>query len=483
MPSHGTACLLATRDISLWHANCHFNDFENLLHNTKRWGKVLGKIILLPKATMQKFSKMTGISVVVANMIGTGVFTSLGFQLLGIQSYFALMMLWLIGGLTALCGALTYAELGANLPRSGGEYNFLGRLYHPCAGFISGWVSATVGFAAPVALAAMTFGAYLSAVFPEFPRTSSAVILVVVLTGIHCLSRQASSSFQQVFTALKVILILVFCLTIFIWGTTPQAINLMPSAGDEKLLFSGAFAVSLIYVNYAYTGWNAVTYVTSELDDPQRNLPIVLMVGTVSVMLIYLLLNFTFLSAAPLSLLEGKLEVGVIVADHALGDTAGKTMGAILALLLVSTVSAMTMAGPRVLQVIGEDFTFFKRLSQVNANGIPTTAIIFQSSLAIIFIVSATFESVLVFSSFVLGINTLFSVVGVFILRFKKLNIEGAYRTFGYPAAPLIYLAVTLWTLIYVLVSRPQEGAMGIAIIVAGGIMYLLTIKMDTLKK
>ena len=181
MPSHGTACLLATRDISVWHANCHFNDFENLLHNTKRWGKVLGKIILLPKATMQKFSKMTGISVVVANMIGTGVFTSLGFQLLGIQSYFALMMLWLIGGLTALCGALTYAELGVNLPRSGGEYNFLGRLYHPCAGFISGWVSATVGFAAPVALAAMTFGAYLSAVFPELPRTGSAVVLVILL--------------------------------------------------------------------------------------------------------------------------------------------------------------------------------------------------------------------------------------------------------------------------------------------------------------
>ena len=226
-----------------------------------------------------------------------------------------------------------------------------------------------------------------------------------------------------------------------------------------------------------------MTYVTSELDDPQRNLPIVLLVGTVSVMLIYLLLNFTFLSAAPISLLEGKLEVGVIVADHALGDTAGKTMGAILALLLISTVSAMTMAGPRVLQVIGEDFTFFKRLSQVNANGIPTTAIIFQSSLAIIFIVSATFESVLVFSSFVLGINTLFSVVGVFILRFKKLNMEGAYRTFGYPVAPLIYLAVTLWTLIYVLVSKPQEGAMGITIIVAGGIMYLLTIKMDALKK
>ena len=431
---------------------------------------------------MQKFSKMTGISVVVANMIGTGVFTSLGFQLLGIQSYFALMMLWLIGGLTALCGALTYAELGANLPRSGGEYNFLGRLYHPCAGFISGWVSATVGFAAPVALAAMTFGAYLSAVFPELPRTGSAVVLVILLTGIHCLSRQASSSFQQIFTALKVILILVFCLTIFIWGSAPQPISLMPSAGDEKLLFSGAFAVSLIYVNYAYTGWNAVTYVTSELDDPQRSLPIVLLIGTVSVMLIYLLLNFTFLSAAPISLLEGKLEVGVIVADHALGNTAGKTMGAVLAMLLISTVSAMTIAGPRVLQVIGEDFRLFQGLSRVNSNGIPTTAIIFQSTLAIIFIVSATFESILVFSSFVLGINTLFSVIGVFILRLKKLNIKGAYRTFGYPIAPLIYLAVTLWTLIYVLISKPQEGSMGIAIIVAGAIMYFVTVKVDKRK-
>ena len=160
---------------------------------------------------MEKFSKSTGIAIIVANMVGTGVFTSLGFQLLGIQSYFVLMMLWFIGGLTALCGALTYAELGANLPRSGGEYNFLGRLYHPCAGFISGWVSATVGFAAPVALASMTFAAYLSAVFPEIPRTLSACSLLAILTVIHCVSRQTSGKFQQTFTALKVALILIFC--------------------------------------------------------------------------------------------------------------------------------------------------------------------------------------------------------------------------------------------------------------------------------
>ena len=366
---------------------------------------------------MQTFSKTTGISVVVANMIGTGVFTSLGFQLLGIQSPFVLIMLWFVGGLTALCGALTYAELGANLPRSGGEYNFLSRLYHPCAGFISGWVSATVGFAAPVALAAMTFGAYLSAVFPSLPQTWSAMALVIVLTAVHCLSRQTSSNVQQAFTGLKILLILVFCGVIFIWGDTPQSISLMPQAGDGKLLLSGAFAVSLIYVNYAYTGWNAATYVTSELDNPQRNLPVVLFVGTSLVMLLYLLLNFTFLSAAPTSILEGKIEVGVIVADHALGENAGRAMGAMLALLLISTVSAMTMAGPRVLQVIGEDFNLFAALARNNKHGVPMTAIIFQGLLALIFILSATFESVLIFSSFVLGVNTLFSVLGVFVLR------------------------------------------------------------------
>jgi APA family basic amino acid/polyamine antiporter len=318
----------------------------------------------------------------------------------------------------------------------------------------------------------MTFGAYLSAVFPTISPTGSAMALVILLTAVHCLSRQTSSSVQQAFTALKVLLILLFCAVIFIWGGTYQAADFSPQAGDEKLIFSGAFAVALIYVNYAYTGWNSATYVTSELENPQRSLPIVLLVGTCIVMALYLMLNFTFLSAAPISILEGKLEVGVIVADHALGANGGKAMGAILALLLISTVSAMTMAGPRVLQAIGEDFSLFSKLAELNRHGVPMIAIIFQGALALVFIVSATFESVLIFSSFVLGVNTLFSVIGVFVLRWKKMNIKGAYKTFAYPFAPLIYLSVTLWTLIYVLISRPIEGWIGVAMIAAGAVLY-----------
>ncbi len=426
-----------------------------------------------------RFSKTAAISVVVANMIGTGVFTSLGFQLVDIKSVFTLMMLWLVGGIAALCGALTYAELGANLPRSGGEYNFLTRIYHPAAGFISGWIAITVGFAAPIALAAMTFGAYLSASVDGVSPVPSASILVITLTIMHCFSRKASGGAQVLLTFLKMIIIIVFCVLVSVFVESPQPVSLIPSAKDADLIFGGAFAVSLIYVNYAYTGWNAATYITNELDDPQRSLPIVLLVGTATVLIVYLALNFIFLYAAPMEAMEGKIEIGVIVAEHAFGDSGGKVMGIMLAMLLVSTVSAMVIAGPRVLQVIGEDFSIFRFLSIPNKSGVPAVAIVCLGILSVVFILTSTFESVLVFSGFILGVNTLFAVFGVFVIRWKKLNIEGAYRTFGYPVTPVIYLTITLWTLVYILINRPEEGWAGIAMIISGLVLYFVSKKLE----
>jgi len=426
-----------------------------------------------------QFSKTAAVSIVVANMIGTGVFTSLGFQLVDIKSPFVLMMLWLVGGIAALCGALTYAELGANLPRSGGEYNFLSRIYHPSIGFISGWISATVGFAAPIALAAMTFGAYLAASVDGVSPVISASILVIVLTVMHCFSRKASGRAQVFLTGIKLILILVFCSSVALLTSNPEPINLMPVSSDVELMFGGAFAVSLIYVNYAYTGWNAATYIINELENPQKSLPVVLVGGTVLVMVIYLALNFIFLYAAPMSDMEGKIEIGVIVAEHAFGDTGGTAMGIVLATLLISTVSAMVMAGPRVLQVIGEDFALFHFLSRKNKNGVPAVAIICLGILSVIFILTSSFESILVFSGFILGVNTFFAVLGVFIIRLRKMNIEGAYRTFGYPLTPIIFLTITSWTLVYILINRPQEGWAGIGIIAVGAIMYFVSVQVE----
>lgn len=422
-----------------------------------------------------RFSARTALAVIVANMIGTGVFTSLGFQLLDIQSGFVLLMLWAVGGLAALCGALCYAELGAALPRSGGEYNFLREIYHPAVGYVSGWVSATIGFAAPTALAAITFGTYLASVLPGVSPTLLACSLVVVLTAVHAGSRRSSGGLQRAFTALKFALILGFCVVSWILVEAPQDISFAPQPGDGRLLTSGAFAVALIYVNYAYTGWNAATYLTSELEDPQRSLTRVLVVGTLTVAVLYLLLNFTFLYVTPMDAMTGKLEVGYVAAQHVFGPAGAAIMGVILALLLVSTVSAMVLAGPRVLQVMGQDFAAFRMLARTNRHGIPWVAVVLQSTLALAFILTASFESILVFTGFTLGLNAFFTVLGVAVLRWRRPALERPYRTLLFPLPMLVYLAITGWTLAYILRERPQEGALGLGIVAIGGLLYLLT--------
>ena len=407
-------------------------------------------------------------------MIGTGVFTSLGFQLLDIQSGFVLLMLWAVGGAAALCGALCYAELGAALPRSGGEYHFLSRIYHPALGFVSGWVSATVGFAAPSALAAITFGAYLGAAAPLLPATLSATVLVVLLTGVHMFNRRSSGGAQRWLTGLKLLLIGGFCTAVWLMVEQGQPLSFAPTAGDGALLTSSAFAVALIYVNYAYTGWNAATYLTGEVEAPQRNLPRALALGTGLVALIYLLLNFTFLYAAPVSAMQGQLEVGYIVAEHAFGGVGASLMGVLLAGLLISTVSAMILAGPRVMQTIGQDFSAFRLLARTNRHGLPVTAIGAQAVLALIFIWTASFESILVFAGFSLGLCTFLTVAGLFVLRFRRPDLPRPYRVTAYPLPPLIYLGLTGWTLFYILRERPQEAWMSLALIAAGAAFYWL---------
>lgn len=410
-------------------------------------------------------------------MIGTGVFTSLGFQLVDIQSGFALIMLWVVGGITALCGALTYAELGAALPRSGGEYNFLSHCYHPLAGFISGWISSTIGFAAPVALAAMTFGAYLSSVFPLLSKTWLATILILVLALVHGSTRKNSAGLQWVFTLVKLLLILLFCVTAIFVVDTPQPISFVPHMDDWQAILSGAFAVSLIYVSYAYNGWNAATYLSSELDKPQQSLPRILLIGTLLVMFAYVALNFVFLYSTPIDSMVGKVEVGYVVAQSIFGDLGARLTGVIMSLLLISTVSAMTMAGPRVLQVIGEDFKALKALGVVNRYGIPRRAIYFQSALALIFVATSTFESVLVFSGFALALNNFFAVLGIFILRWRQPELARPYKTWLYPLPPIVFLVLIGWTLFYIFEKRPEEAGASVALILIGALFYWFTEK------
>lgn len=421
---------------------------------------------------MSRFKPSVAAAIVIANMIGTGVFTSLGFQLVEIQSAPVLLALWAVGGLAALCGALSYAELGAALPRSGGEYNFLTEIYHPSAGFISGWVSATVGFAAPTALAAMTFGSYLSAVFPELSAIWLATGLIIVLAFAHSRSHRSSGSTQTLFTFLKILLIVGFAALALLSNATGPETRFVPASGDGALMLSGAFAVSLIYVNYAYSGWNSATYISGELEHPQRSLPKVLILSTTLVGVSYLLLNYVFLAVAPMDAMVGKVEVGYIAATYAFGEAGATIMGVLLALLLVSTVSAMVLAGPRVLQRIGEDFPLFKRLGRVNGDGIPSTAVFVQAVVALAFLWSASFDRILIFSGATMALNTFFTVFGVFVLRWRQPNLARPFKTWLYPLPPLIFLLITGWTLLYIVLQRPIEAMITLAIVVSGAFFY-----------
>jgi len=408
-------------------------------------------------------------------MIGTGVFTSLGFQLLDIQSTPVLMMLWVVGGFSALCGALSYAELGAALPRSGGEYHFLTEIYHPCAGFISGWVSATVGFAAPTALAALTFGSYLNSSGLSIDPIWLATAAIITLTAAHCTTRARSGTTQTGFTALKILLILGFSVAALTLGHGVSQVEIVWTDDATVALGSGAFAVSLIYVNYAYSGWNAATYISGELSSPQRSLPWVLGISTTLVAALYCLLNFVFLSVAPIEAMAGKVEVGVIAAEYAFGSTTGALMGALLALLLISTISAMILAGPRVLHRIGQDYPSFAWLARENKDAIPVVAIIVQSGTALLFLWSASFEQILIFSGATMALNTFATVLGLFILRWREPNLPRPFRVTLYPFTPLVFLGITSWTLIYIVMQRPIEALITAGILLSGGLLYFIS--------
>lgn len=423
-------------------------------------------------APVYKIGFYTGVAIVVANMVGTGVFTSLGFQVLGTRSGFALLMLWLVGGIIALCGALCYGELAAAMPRSGGEYHYLSRIYHPAVGFLSGWVSATVGFAAPTALAAIALGRYAASVWPDVHANLLSLAVVALITVIHLVSSRAGSRFQVFVTVLKVAL-----LTLLIGAgllAEAQPLRFAPAAADWSELLKPSFAVSLIFVSYAYSGWNAAVYMASEVEQPQRNLPRILLTGTLLVALLYVVLNYVFLRTTPLEMLAGQLEIGFLAANQIFGVYLGQFMGAAIAVLLISTVSSMIFAGPRIIQTMGEDLPALHWLAQRSRRGLPVRATLLQSVLTIIFIVSGTFERVLTYAGFVLNLFTFLTVLGLFVLRFRQPELPRPYHTWGYPFTPLVFLLLNGWTLVYLLLDKPTESLLGLGTVLAGLVVYFI---------
>lgn len=411
-------------------------------------------------------------AIVIANMIGTGVFTTLGFQLEAVQSTFSIVLLWLLGGVIALMGAFSYAEIGTHLPRSGGEYHFLSKTLHPLVGYLSGWVSMTVGFAAPIALAAMAMGAYL-AKFTGISTTGMAVGVILILSLIHSFNLKNSSFFQGLFTLLKVILLLAMILAGCCLLPESSSIEWTPDWRQE--VFQPSFAIALIYVTYAYSGWNAAAYIVGEIRRPHRNLPIALVGGTLLVSLLYITLQLAFLRQAPVEALVAKVEVGQIAAEYMFGREAGRWVSYMIGFLLISSISAMIWVGPRISRAMADDYQLWRFLKKDNPAGIPVRAIWFQATISIALILSGQFETVLLYSGFVLQIFTTITVASLFVLRQKK-PPHRTYRSPFYPLLQILFIATSLWMLVYMLLDRPVESLWGLANLLLGLATYFVSL-------
>lgn len=438
----------------------------------------------------KKITTLTAISIVVANMIGTGVFTSVGFQLLGLSNGISILTLWLIGGIASLSGAVSYAEIGSRLPDSGGEYHFLRDIYHPSLGFIAGWTSIVVGFAAPIAAASIALASYSTSILTLFDITINAqhqllytktvaIFAISFVTLIHLNSNTITSIFQNSFTVLKVILVLSFIVVGFAIGKpNNMSFAVSPTAINE--LFSEAFAVSLVYVMYSYSGWNASVYIINELDDPQKSIPRSLITGTAIVTIMYVLLNYVFIRYTNISLIRGQINVGSIVASNMLGSLGGVLVGIIITFGLVSTISSMTWVGSRVLEKIGNDYSILNFFSYKNKNSKPTVALLGQAFLAIFFILTSTFEETIKLAGFVLTLSSFLTVMGLFVLRVKDKNSDqNCYHAWGYPFTPILFLTITGWMMFYLVKSSSKVAIASLLILTTGYFLYLINNKFN----
>ena len=428
----------------------------------------------MPEAELPRKLKLFSLTnIVIGDMIGAGIFTTSGLLLAQLHDPLLLLLLWVIGGAIALSGALSYGELGAKFPKSGGDYAFLTRLFSPLAGFLSGWVSFLVGFSAPVAASSLAFSEYLVRTLPEdvlppqleLTKKIIAVGIILVFTLIHYFGLHSGSKVQNVLTSIKIGLILILLITGFVFGEG----SFEHFRIQKDFAFSGAnlktMGLALMWILFAYTGWNASTYVGSEVYNPVKNIPRSLIVGTFVVTAIYLLLNILYVYAVLPGEMEGVISIGGLTANNLFNRSMDQLFSLFIALILLSAISVLIMIGPRVYYAMAKSGHFFGLAKKINRSKVPGISILMQSGLAIIYVVSGTFEQIITFLSFSLGIFPILAVIGVFKLR---INGQTVLKVPGYPVLPAFFILSSTLVLILAFLERPVESSIAIGVILVG---------------
>lgn len=427
-------------------------------------------------STSHQIGWKTAVAIVVSNMIGTGIFTTLGFQLTDITNTYSIFLLWFIGGILALFGAFCYAELGSHFKGNGGDFIYLKETYHPLLGYLVSWISLIIGFSSPVALAALAMSKYLSAFDVSFGN-SFAIGIIFLVSVFLSFSLKASSRFHNFFTLIKIAFIIVLII-IGIGISDSEAIGNSLKFDDswQKEIMLPAFATSLVFVTYSYTGWNSASYIAGEIKDVQKNLPKSLIVGTVFVTVCYLLVNFIMLKHAPVNQLAGKEDVMGETANNMLGNTFGKIVNIFIALQLVATISGYLWVGSRLTQAFAKENRLWKSLSIGNKKGIPVRAIFAHAVIATLIILTGSFKEIFVYTAFILQ---LFASLAISTAYFIKKEDRKIFKSNLFYIFPTVFLLFSIYILYFTLIHNPKESIIGLGIVAVGIVLYLIDKKLS----
>ncbi len=436
----------------------------------------------------------SAVALVVANVIGAGIFTTTGFQAADLGHPGVIFGLWIVGGVLALCGALCYAELGAAMPGAGAEYAYLRDTYGGVFGFMSAVVSLIAGFSAPIAAAAKSMVRYATHFFPVLDGGAgffgvtladvAALGLVWLLIAVQLRGARAGMKVGDWLTVFKVVGLVVIIVAAFAVGrgslsnlTEVSVVYDSLSTADR----TAALATSLVFVMFCYSGWNASAYVASEFENPQRDLPRGLLIGTAIVVVLYLLINAVYFYGAPVSELAGKVEVGLVASRHLFGPAGTNGVVIVLLVSLVASASAMTIAGPRVYYALGNDYPLFAFLRTTNPRtGAPVTALLVQGVVTSGIILLGRVDQIQQYSGFTLTLFASLAVSCVIVLRIRRPDLVRPFKVFAYPLTPLLFLGVSGWMMFWALQGRPLESLLALATVALGGILFLVTNRKTT---
>ena len=428
-------------------------------------------------------------ALVIANMIGAGIFTTTGFQAADLGHPLFIFVLWVIGGTLALLGALCYAELGAMMPRAGAEYVYLRETYGPAVGFMSAWVSLVAGFSASIAAALKAFVIYLGHFFPflaDDPTVGGVVAvidligLVWILVAIHLRAVRSGTGFNDFMTAFKVggIVLIILAAASIGRGDVSNLVTVSPSFQElSRTDTLAAFGTSLIFVMFCFAGWNAAAYVASEMEDPQRDLPRALLLGTATVLLLYLGLNAVYFYGASVDELAGQVEVGLVASRSLFGPTGVNMVTIVLCASILGSASAMTLVGPRVYYALGKDFKPFAFLARTRQTGAPAVALIIQGIVTSVIIFSGRVDQIQQYAGFTLSLFASLAVSCVIVLRIRSPEIERPFRAWGYPISPVLFLAVSGWMMFWAFQGRPMESVLSLVTVLLGGLVFALFVR------